>query len=544
MLGPLESADLPIVDDICRRLDGLPLALELAAARLTTMSLEELDQRLDDRFRLLTRRRGAVARQQSLRTTVSWSYDLLSAEEQVFFDRLSVFAGGFDLDAALAVCAEGLAGDPEALLASLVDKSLLTVQRGATTRFLMLETLRQFGEERLVERGESLIVRRRHLDHFLRWIERANAGVTGPDELRWHHAYLAELHNVRNAHGWACTIDDGDAACRLVHRMHSWAGWRFWIELADWAAATLMLPSTRDHPLRPSIAALAGHYSYLREGPTEAVQRYLVTAHDAEERLGVHDDVVVPYFESLLAWELQPFDAVLRAAREACRRADTTGDDYLRLGADIYLAWMETQQLEVHQAAARPPDDLRRDSDRQLAQARARGNPSLEAYRVAGARAPPGRLRPHRRHSRPGDDVGARRANRQRGRRQHHAQHPRTASTRPTTAPWMPSRSYDRRSTATGAATHSCPSGSTCPAALRAFSVAGRPDVAALLLGRNSVDANADLVVAAYDLATVEGELRAALGDSRVDQLLDEGRRLSVRDMADLMATALDELLS
>ena len=98
-----DADDVVVIDDICRRLDGLPLALELAAARLPTMSLRELDARLSDRFGLLTRRRGAVERQQSLRTTVAWSYDLLAEDERRLFERLSVFAGGFDVAAAEAV---------------------------------------------------------------------------------------------------------------------------------------------------------------------------------------------------------------------------------------------------------------------------------------------------------------------------------------------------------------------------------------------------------------------------------------------------------
>src|SRR5262249_25645268 len=155
--------------------------------------------RMDDRFNLLTRRRGAVERHQSLRTTVSWSYDLLSETEQLLFDRLSVFAGGFDLPAAQSVAGVApLTGTVDDGLASSVDKSLATTSRGPLgTRYQHLETLRQYGEERLAAGSGTHEARRRHLEHYLAWAERADAGLRSPDELRWHQAFQAEWHNVR-----------------------------------------------------------------------------------------------------------------------------------------------------------------------------------------------------------------------------------------------------------------------------------------------------------------------------------------------------------
>jgi predicted ATPase len=146
-----------LLDSICRRLDGLPLAIELAAARLRSISLNGLRDRLDQRFRLLTGgSRAALERQQTLRATVDWSYSLLNGPEQSLLRRLSVFAEGFDLDASEAVCGAGHL-DVTDLLGSLVDKSLVMAEpAGGALRYRLLETIRQFAAERLVEAGEDL----------------------------------------------------------------------------------------------------------------------------------------------------------------------------------------------------------------------------------------------------------------------------------------------------------------------------------------------------------------------------------------------------
>ncbi len=156
----LSRETLPLVVSICRRLDGMPLAIELAAARLRSLSLANLNDRLDQRFRLLTGgSRSAMPRQQTLRATVEWSYSLLNEPEQSVLRRLSVFVEGFDLDAAESVCSLGDVEefDVTDLLGSLVDKSLVVAEPGGsgTVRYRMLETIRQFSAERLVERDEQ-----------------------------------------------------------------------------------------------------------------------------------------------------------------------------------------------------------------------------------------------------------------------------------------------------------------------------------------------------------------------------------------------------
>jgi len=153
------SENAPAVAQVCKRLDGIPLAIELAAARVKVLAVEQIATQLDDRFLLLTGgSRTLLPRQQTLRATLDWSYDLLSDQEQTMLRRLSVFATGWTLEAAEAVCAEGgiEASEILDLLTQLVDKSLVIVEaHRAEMRYRLLETVRQYGRDRLVESGES-----------------------------------------------------------------------------------------------------------------------------------------------------------------------------------------------------------------------------------------------------------------------------------------------------------------------------------------------------------------------------------------------------
>jgi len=208
----------PLVVSVCRRLDGMPLALELAAARLRSMSLSELHGRLDQRFRLLTGgSRTALERQQTLRATVAWSYSLLAGAERLLLARLSVFAGGFGLAAAEAVCGSGgldvleVAG----LLGSLVDKSLVVAEpAGETLRYRLLETIRLFAAERLVEAGddgEAAAVAAAHCAHFLALAEAAAPYLAGPEQGAWLARLDADQANLRRATGHAAGRPDGTA---------------------------------------------------------------------------------------------------------------------------------------------------------------------------------------------------------------------------------------------------------------------------------------------------------------------------------------------
>lgn len=222
------NRNAPAVASICHRLDGIPLAIELAAARVRSLTVEDINGKLDQRFRLLTGgSRTALPRQQTLRSLIDWSYDLLSDAERALLSRLSVFLGGWNLDAAEAVCS----GDPVEqwevldLLTSLCDKSLVVSETaGTSVRYRLLETVRQYARDRLMEGGGGATCRDRHLAHFL-----ALAEESKPHLRRYAHAWLEQLEtehdNLRAGLEWG--RDEPTSAVdglRLAGAL-----WRFWM---------------------------------------------------------------------------------------------------------------------------------------------------------------------------------------------------------------------------------------------------------------------------------------------------------------------------
>ena len=209
----LDDAAAPLVASICRRLDGIPLAIELAASRLSSMSLVDLHDRLDQRFRLLTGgSRNALPRQQTLGAMVAWSYDLLSEPEREALRRLSVFVGGFDLQAAESVCASETLEvfDVADLLSSLVNKSLVGAERLSTSlRYRLLETIRQYAADQLLQidgESEALLARRRHAEYFFELCETAAPELIGPRQAAWLRRLDVEWDNILAA----LTLFSGD----------------------------------------------------------------------------------------------------------------------------------------------------------------------------------------------------------------------------------------------------------------------------------------------------------------------------------------------
>jgi predicted ATPase/DNA-binding SARP family transcriptional activator len=213
----VDAATVSLLVSVCARLDGLPLAIELAAARLRSMSLGSLHDRLDQRLRLLTGgSRTALPRQQTLRATVEWSYSLLNGAEQELLGRLAVFADSFDLDAAEAVCGFGDIDrvDVAGLLGSLVDKSLVVAEpAGPSLRYRLLETIRQFAADQLTQTGEHEVaaVRAAHCAHYLSVAETAAPHLTGPDQGKWLAWLDADQANLRRAAEHAASDPDGTA---------------------------------------------------------------------------------------------------------------------------------------------------------------------------------------------------------------------------------------------------------------------------------------------------------------------------------------------
>ncbi|HEV2446284.1 MAG TPA: LuxR C-terminal-related transcriptional regulator [Candidatus Sulfopaludibacter sp.] len=222
------------VERVCRRLDGMPLAIELAAARTKVLSVQQITARLDDRFRLLTGGTSALLpRHQTLRATMDWSFNLLAERERRLLRRLSVFAGGWTLEAAEFVCAgHGLeAAEILESLGRLVDNSLVLVESlHGVARCRMLETVRQYSQDRLAEAGEAESTRGRHRDWYLSYAEAANVKLRGAEEDAWRRCLETEHDNLRAALEWSKDRqDDPDAEVRLVRALE----W-FWYLSGHW----------------------------------------------------------------------------------------------------------------------------------------------------------------------------------------------------------------------------------------------------------------------------------------------------------------------
>lgn len=225
----LTQANTETVARICRRLEGLPLAIELTAVRLRALSAGEILERLEDRYRLLTAGSPAVLpRHRTLRALIDWSYDLCSERERAAWARLAAFSGGFDLDAAEAVSAsdDRLGGTMLDTLAALVDKSILVAEdHEGRIRYHMLETIREYGSARLRESGTGPAVRKRHREYFERMIEQARDEWCGPGQQRWMTRILRDHSNIRAALEYTLT-EPGQAEAGLKI---AGALWFFWI---------------------------------------------------------------------------------------------------------------------------------------------------------------------------------------------------------------------------------------------------------------------------------------------------------------------------
>ncbi len=285
----LDDANAAAVAELCIALDGLPLALELAAARMSSMTPRQLADRLHERFALLGSGHGRARRHRTLLDVVQWSYGLLDQREQTLLARLSVFAGGFDLDAAEQTCAgDGLApGAVAAVLAGLVDKSLVVATpSGDQFRYSQLETLRQFGAERLNERPDGLRVHRAHVATFAARATAGAAALDGPDEASWMARLSADADNLRAAWSTAVAAGDIDAALELVVSTSEHGFRAISYEVTDRAERVLAYPDAAGHPLGPSATAVVGYGAFARG----ELDRAVALGHQAiarREQLGV-----------------------------------------------------------------------------------------------------------------------------------------------------------------------------------------------------------------------------------------------------------------
>ncbi|WP_280344052.1 ATP-binding protein, partial [Nocardia abscessus] len=317
----VDAPALTTMARVCRALDGMPLAIELAAARLRTMSLDQLAHRLDDRFRLLTGgSRTALPRHRTLRAVVDWSWELLTDAERTVLRRLSVFSGGASLDAAERVCAGDAVETDQVLelLTALSEKSLVVTEGDRAPRYRMLGTIKEYAEQRLAEAGESDPARRAHLAHFTELAETADPHLRRAEQLEWLATLEAEHDNIAAAMRGALAAREADAAMRLAAA----AGWYWWLgghkaEGNELIMAAAALPGEVADEIRAMVYAFVVQFvASGRQGDEYHAQEWIQKAHAISrhvqkrhpvlrfiaplERLLHGPDALLPAWESLL----------------------------------------------------------------------------------------------------------------------------------------------------------------------------------------------------------------------------------------------------
>ncbi|MGH9132320.1 MAG: AfsR/SARP family transcriptional regulator [Ilumatobacteraceae bacterium] len=340
------SASRNDVEEICRRLDGVPLAIELAAARTRSLSTAELVERLDDRLRLLTGgRRASVERHRTLRATIQWSYDLLTPTQQVMFRRLSIFAGPFDRLAAETIIADEDLDlvDIDDLLGELVDRSMLVVESGPIgRRFRLLETMRQFGAEQLAVTGTTSTLAARHAQWCLDEVAHIHQLLAGLAEIEGV-ARLNELWtNLRAAVDWACSTDDR----RLVHALVAPIATEIYLrsrsEIGDWAERLLAITPPDDEELIAFGLTWAAR-RYMRNLDRKGFERLV-------DRYGEPDHPMIRYARAFLYddYALRA-ESASRATADLRRRGEHYVADLNELVA-LGLTLLVKGQLEQHDA--------------------------------------------------------------------------------------------------------------------------------------------------------------------------------------------------
>ena len=347
-----EIADAVI--EICRQLDGIPLAIELAAARTRALSVENIAARLGDRFRVLTTGdRTALPRQQTLRALIDWSYDLLSKDERTLFQRLAMFAGGWTLEAAEAVCADKAASaDVVDLLTALVEKSLVTVDL-ERDRYGLLETMREYAQEKLAASGDEDAVRSRHLDFYLALAEQARPQLAGPKQGEALKRLDAEQENLLGAHRFCDRAPTGvESGLRLVHAVKPYWGIRGFLRLGYQATVEAVERSDPKEKSPANAQGLfnAGQLAFLM-GRYEEAQRYLERSLAIAREIGD---------KARIARALQPLCAVAlaqgdfagarRHAEKALSLAEELGNQRELAGALITVAQLDRTEGRLDSA--------------------------------------------------------------------------------------------------------------------------------------------------------------------------------------------------
>jgi non-specific serine/threonine protein kinase len=369
--GAFGKLDMETLARLSHRLDGMPLAIELAAARCGAMLPEDIERRLDHRFQLLRgARRGRIERHQTLHQTVAWSYDLLEPQEQRVFDRLSVFAGGFTLDAAQAIAGGedlGVLAVEEAIEALVARSMTLAQNTEDSTRYRLLETLRQFAEERLLASGDAQDVRQKHVRYFADFMTRAWGALWSTDASSWIRAVGQEFENLRVAVYAAIDLRDGEALGALLKPLYFWAWHSLRYEVGDWAEAALeVFPE-------PAFARAVAVHLRVHGGRPEDGTR-LAAKLDDPDNAGDPDAVcllVLGHLMAALAAQGPDISERMRRVSEWMRRAVVAGE---RTGNPALATLLKSMQT-VPKTMAGEMDEARRIAIEAYDQAKAIGNP-------------------------------------------------------------------------------------------------------------------------------------------------------------------------
>jgi predicted ATPase/class 3 adenylate cyclase/Tfp pilus assembly protein PilF len=369
----LDVANAPTIARVCRRLDGIPLAIELAAARVQSLTVEEVDARLDQRFRLLVGGgRSARERQQTLRATVDWSYALLTPEEQHVFARVSVFAGGFDLDAAEAITSDRDIASFEVLdhLSALADKSLIVRDdRGPKSHYSMLETLHVYAADRLAEQGGHTVSasRARHRDYHLALAERAALHLHSPDQTAWLDVLDREHDNLRAA--LVFTLDEPDGAQTALRFVVALVDWWERATPSDWlvyATTALGRSDAADSTARRAVALQGVAGLHMQLGEIIAARAYLDEALAIAHEIGDERLAASVLYNQGYAWMLQlDLDQARTLLDKSLQLARQHGDTRTEVLAILRLGEVRSDQgdrnalddLQEALTAARAMDD-------------------------------------------------------------------------------------------------------------------------------------------------------------------------------------------
>ena len=342
----LTETNTAVVASLVRRLDGLPLAIELAAARVRALPVDEIAKRMDSRLQLLAGGiRTSLARHQTLRAALDWSHDLLSEDERVLFRRLAVFPGSASLDAIESVCADG-PRVPADLLAQLVGKSLVVSNQ---TRYRMLEIIREYARESLIASGEIEAVRGRHRDYFLDLAGRAGPELRGPHQGGWILRLQDEHDNLIAALEWSLAAGDSEKLLRMAASL--WRFWNthgFWREGQEWLERALALDPTAATPPRADAAFGAGVLAWYRHDYSRADKLLEESRRLAEERGDLRLAADALRQLALSASSRQDHDRARELAESSLQMFERLGDKWGVAAASRLLGFHTSGGVGLH----------------------------------------------------------------------------------------------------------------------------------------------------------------------------------------------------